>query len=71
MSKNQLLQHNQLKDDYDEDAELSKRRTISIDYSTWLRLGKRGIFGDSYNSVLVKLLDETEKRELPEGEHSN
>lgn len=51
----------------EEDQDLIKRRTISLDVSVWKRLKKFGTFGMSYNDLITSILDRLEGRENPNG----
>lgn len=49
----------------------ANQKTITIKRDTWKRLQKYGTYGDSFDSILQRILSEKEKREVPAGEGSN
>jgi hypothetical protein len=44
----------------------ASNKTITIKATTWKRLQKYGTFGDSFDSILQRILDEKEGKETPQ-----
>jgi hypothetical protein len=42
----------------------TERHTLTINHTTFLRLKKKGFFGESFSELITRILDELESRNL-------
>lgn len=52
--------------EYEETLNTSKKHTITLDTPVWLRVRRMGRYGDSYSSVISRLMDIAEGRGMTE-----